>query len=62
MLLIDGFCIAQEEKMNRIVITLPPTIETATNTLTTVVDRKRSLSDAELGAILYLVKELIERR
>lgn len=59
----DGYAIYPDLKRNKIVINLPQTLNTATNTMWPVEDRKDDLSDAEWAIILQFVRSIfvIER-
>lgn len=60
MIVTDGYSI--EYYKNTIVIKLPPTMETVTDTMVLPTDRRLDLADTELGAILLAVKSIAERR
>lgn len=62
MILIDGYSIQYEKKANRIVISLPQTMETVTNTTTLIINRKNEFTDSELCAILSVTKAIVEGR
>ena len=62
MILIDGYSILYEKKANRIVISLPQTMETVTNTTTLIINRKYEFTDSELCAILSVTKAIVEGR
>lgn len=56
----DGYSITPEPQRNRIVINLPQTVATATNTMWPTEDRKSELSDSELALILQMVRSLFK--
>lgn len=56
MIVTDGYSIEYLKNANTIVIKLPPTIETVTNTMTLPTDRKPDFTDTELCTILLAVK------
>lgn len=58
MIVSDGYTIQEYSKQNKIVITLPQTIKTCTNTVGEIEDRKDSLSDIEQTIILNIVKSI----
>lgn len=58
----DGYSIYYEKNANRIVISLPQTIETVTSTMTMVINRKLEFTDSELCAILSVAKAITEGR
>ena len=60
MIVIDGYAIEQYPKRNEIVISLPQTIKTCTNTVGVIADRKDSLSDVEQTIILTIVKSIYQ--
>lgn len=47
---------------NRITITLPQTIETASNTVTPIEDRRTDVTEEELDQVLWLVMMIFQRR
>lgn len=51
----DGYSIEYRRKQNKIVISLPQTPTTTTNTFWPVVDRKTTMTSAELASILSVV-------
>ena len=57
----DGYSITYEKNMNRIIISLPQTMETATNTVSEVHERKTDFTETELAAILLAVKTVAEQ-
>ena len=48
MIVSDGYSLMYDEKHNRIVIRIPPTMETATDTVTPIADRRADVSEADL--------------
>lgn len=57
----DGYSIWYEKKTNRIIISLPQTMETVSNTTAMVVNRKSEFTNSELVAILSVAKAMAER-
>lgn len=57
----DGYAIEQYPKRNQIVITMPQTVQTLTNTTSIVRNRKVDFSDADLTLLLELTRYLCER-
>lgn len=55
-----GYSIEEYINTNRIIITLPQTQSTLTNTITPVVKRRTRLTNEELTAILVAVKAMYE--
>lgn len=62
MIVTDGYSIEYLKNANTIVIKLPPTMETITNTMVLPTDRRSDITDTELGAILLAAKAIAERR
>lgn len=54
----DGYSIIYNKQSNNIQIGLPQTVQTATNTITKIADRKTDISDEQLAIILYFVKTI----
>lgn len=60
MTIIDGYYIVQYPNENKIVVVLPQTISTISNTLTPIVKRRRTITQAEEAALLVAVKGMYE--
>ena len=60
MTVIDGYSIMQYVTRNQIVITLPQTLDTLTNTVAPIADRRKVLTDLEEVALLTAVKAMYE--
>lgn len=60
MIGIDDYRLIYEPNKNIIKIYLPQTMETAIDTISSVVDRKTVLSNEEQATILLVVKHIIE--
>lgn len=60
MIITDGYNVTQYPKENRIVIMLPQTASTMTNTVEPVSERKYKLTAQEEVIILTVVKHLFE--
>lgn len=60
MIISDGYTIEYYKGRNQIVIGLPQTEETATNTISMVTKRKVDLTDEEQTIILAVVKYVME--
>ena len=60
MIVSNGYTLAQDTRNNRIIITLPQTTETITNTVEPISYRKTHLSEGEETVVLELVKRLLE--
>lgn len=62
MIVGDGYYLNYDKDKNRIVILLPQTMETLTNTMDAVTDRKIDITESEQSLILNVVKAVFERR
>lgn len=62
MIVGDGYSLIYDKYKNRIVILLPQTMETLTNTKDSVTDRKIDITADEQSLILNVVKAVFERR
>ena len=62
MIVMDGYNIVQYPKENRIVITLPQTLNTMNNTVTPVSERRQRITAEEETILLTIVKDMYERR
>ena len=62
MIVGDGYCLSYDKNKNRIVILLPQTMQTATNTMDAITDRKIDINESEQSLILNVVKAVFERR
>jgi hypothetical protein len=60
MIVSEGYSIEYMKAANKIIINLPQTMGTVTNTVTPMSDRKTDFTDDELCAILYAVKMFAE--
>lgn len=58
----EGYLLVYDRANNRIVIHLPQTIETSTNTVAMVKNRRTYLTPSEESIILQTVKAIIERK
>ena len=61
MITCNGYAITYEKNMNRIIISLPQTMGTVTNTVSEVCERKTDFTETELAAILFAVKTVAEQ-
>lgn len=57
----EGYILNYERANNRIVIYLPQTLKTLTNTVSTVKNKKTYLTHSEESIILQTVKAIMER-
>lgn len=62
MIVSDGYSLNYDKGKNRIVILLPQTMETLTNTIDAVTDRRIDINESEQSLILNVVKAVMERR
>lgn len=60
MIKIEGYSIQEYPKQNKIVIFLPQTIKTCTNTVREIEERKDELSNMEQSIILTVVKSIYQ--
>ena len=60
MIVSNGYTLVQDTKHNRIIIILPQTMDTLTNTVEPISYRKIQLSQTEETVVLELVKRLFE--
>ena len=61
MLSSDGYCLTYYKNKNQIVINLPQTYETATNTYEQVVDRRTDVMETELLVLIEIVKLIFHK-
>ena len=62
MIISEGYMLVYEPISNSIIITLPQTIETLTNTVSEIVDRLVDISSEEEATILNVVKAIMEKK
>lgn len=62
MIISDGYSLVYDKGRNKIVICLPQTEETATNTISMVTNRKVDITDEEQMTILAVVKYVMEAK
>jgi len=61
MLTSDGYCLTYYLNKNQIVIRLPQTYETLTNTYDQVVDRRTDVAEIELAVLLDITKLIFHK-
>ena len=61
MLTSDGYCLTYYKNKNKIVISLPQTYETATNTYEQVVDRRTDVMETEMLVLIEIVKLIFHK-
>ena len=62
MIISEGYILVYEPVSNSIIITLPQTMETLTNTVSEIVDRRVDISSEEEATILNVVKAIMEKK
>ena len=62
MIMVDGYYLNYYPNCNQIVITMPQTMRTLTNTVSMVTNRRVSITREEEAIILNVVKAIIERK
>ena len=60
MIVIDGYTLIQYPNENRIVITLPQTLNTMIDTATPVANRRKVITGGEEAALLEIIKHIYE--
>lgn len=61
MIISDGYSIEYYANSNRIEIIMPQTLRSLTNTVSMVSNRRTDITSDELGAILTVVRAMLER-
>ena len=61
MLTSDGYALTYYKSRNQIIICLPQTCETATNTYEQVVDRRTDVEETDLAVLLNIVKLIFHK-
>lgn len=61
MILSDGYSLIYDEKYNRIIIGIPPTMGTATNTVTPIADRRTDVSETDLIVLLNIAQVIFRK-
>ena len=57
----DGYALQYFPKKNKIIITMPQTVYTLTDTVSPVVDRKTDVPDGQLTLLLTVTKMLFRK-
>ena len=60
MICLDEYSLLYDVKKNRIVILLPQTMRTATNTISPVVNRRVDIKEKDLSPVLLITKCVFE--
>ena len=61
MIVSDGYSLMYDEKHNRIIIGLPQTMETATNTIGQIADRRTDVSETDLIILLNIAQLIFHK-
>lgn len=61
MIVIDGYSLSYEKGKNRVLIHLPQTVFTPTNTIEPVVDRKVDVEEKDLAIILGVAMAIFRK-
>lgn len=61
MVMVDGYYLNYYPERNQIVITMPQTMQTLTNTVSMVTNRRVSITREEEAVIVNVVKAIMER-
>ena len=61
MIICEGYSVKYVPKDNQIIITLPQTFKTITNTVQMVTDRKMDITDDDLCLLVAVTKYICER-
>lgn len=61
MLISNEYALSYNPERNQIVITLPQTTETLTNTLSPVIDRRTDVEEIDLMAVLQVVQVIFSK-
>lgn len=61
MIVSDGYSLMYDKKHNRIVIGIPSTMETATDTVTPIADRRTDVSETDLIILLNIAQLIFHK-
>lgn len=61
MIVCDGYSLIYDEKHNRITIGIPPTIETALDTVTPIADRRTDVAETDLIVLLNIAQLIFQK-
>lgn len=61
MMVSDGYSLVYDKKHNRIVINIPPTMETATDTTAPIADRRTDISETNLMVLLSIAQLIFHK-
>ena len=60
MIISDRYVLSYYPKENQIVITLPQTMETITNTVSPICDRRTDIKESDLSCLLSMTKIIFD--
>lgn len=61
MIICDGYALKFEPKSNRIIITMPQTMSTISNTVQMITNRRTNITSEEETMILLFIKAIMEK-
>ena len=61
MLTSDGYALTYYKSRNQIIICLPQTYETATNTIEQPVERRTDVEEKDLFVLLYIARQIFHK-
>ena len=61
MLTSDGYALTYDKSKNKIIIGLPQTYETLTNTIEGVVERRTDVEEKDLFVLLYIARQIFHK-
>lgn len=61
MIVIDGYSLLYEKRKNRVLILLPQTVFTPTNTIDPLVDRKVDVEEEDLAIVLGVAMAIFRK-
>lgn len=61
MIASDGYSLMYDERRNSILIGLPQTMETATNTIGQIADRRTDVTETDLMVLLNIVQVIFHK-
>lgn len=61
MIICDGYSLTYEPKNNRIIITMPQTMSTISNTVSMITNRRTNITSEEETMILLFIKAIMEK-
>lgn len=61
MIICDGYSLTYEPKNNRIIIIMPQTMSTISNTVSMITNRRTNITSEEETMILLFIKAIMEK-